>query len=848
LKIDESIVNSDQDATLLDPAQGSYNYSAPGADRLKISLTLTTLPLGSVIGDDYIELMRYDNGVLMEHARYPKYNELEKSLARRTYDESGDYVVSGLTTTVREHLKLDLNGGRYVAPIGDADKMIFTIAPGKAYIKGFENEKVGPTELTVQKGRGSPHISNITANLVPSYGQFFYVSNITSLPNFETRELVNLHSATVGGAVIGTARVIAIDYLESNTTDNNAIYKLFLSDVTFNSGFNSVDVGRVTYTSGLMHVLHRSTVLKSSVSDFVIDEIISSGTRIATVHKFSPSESVMFIKKHASGSAIPLAGDSITSPSSAGKLTSVASLGRNAVDNMLVQLPTDSTYRVKDSNSAPNISYKIYHTETVSIVGGTGSFSVTGMTIDPKEVGNFIITSASGVHPISAADVSPDGLTVTFAGITPASTTLHVVCAATKTGASGAPKTKTFVPSFSESGLTPSALVQLSMSDIVRIKSIVSTVNGDVTNRFTLDNGQRDYAYLRGSLILTGVQPTGTLTVVYDYFNHNAGSGDYFSVDSYEFSGLENYYESSVLSYKSKNTGKVYDLRDTLDFRSRVGTNGQFDGVGSSVSAAPQIDSRLTTGIQQYVGRVDAIVMGKNGDLNVITGTPATTPVEPSIPTESLHLASVSVSPYTFSVVDVKVKPKNNQVYRMQDVGGIDGRLKKLEDYVLLSQTENSAVNYDIIDAATGLSRFKSGYLVDSFENADTISDINNKQFKVAYSSETIIPQFEVIYTPLEVVSATAQTTGDVVTMPYTVAPLAKQPMSSRVTNINPFSVFSWKGVMQLTPSKDTWTVIEELPANFTNSTETITVSRPWSRSGSFASAPVAVSWWNDSH
>jgi hypothetical protein len=105
-----------------------------------------------------------------------------------------------------------------------------------------------------------------------------------------------------------------------------------------------------------------------------------------------------------------------------------------------------------------------------------------------------------------------------------------------------------------------------------------------------------------------------------------------------------------------------------------------------------------------------------------------------------------------------------------------------------------------------------------------------------------------VIYTPLEVVSATAQTTGDVVTMPYTVAPLAKQPMSSRVTNINPFSVFSWKGVMQLTPSKDTWTVIEELPANFTNSTETITVSRPWSRSGSFASAPVAVSWWNDSH
>jgi hypothetical protein len=32
LKITESVVNSDSDTTLLDPAQGSYNYAAPGAD------------------------------------------------------------------------------------------------------------------------------------------------------------------------------------------------------------------------------------------------------------------------------------------------------------------------------------------------------------------------------------------------------------------------------------------------------------------------------------------------------------------------------------------------------------------------------------------------------------------------------------------------------------------------------------------------------------------------------------------------------------------------------------------------------------------------------------------------
>ena len=92
LRIDESFVGALEDETLLDPAQGSYNYAAPGADRLKITLTLITVPLDAIESDDYIELMRFREGVLEEHSRYPKYNELEKSLARRTYDESGAYL------------------------------------------------------------------------------------------------------------------------------------------------------------------------------------------------------------------------------------------------------------------------------------------------------------------------------------------------------------------------------------------------------------------------------------------------------------------------------------------------------------------------------------------------------------------------------------------------------------------------------------------------------------------------------------------------------------------------------------------------------------------------------------
>ena len=50
--VKESIKGYDDDNTLLDPAQGSYNFSAPGADRYFIGLTLAKRALTSVVADD----------------------------------------------------------------------------------------------------------------------------------------------------------------------------------------------------------------------------------------------------------------------------------------------------------------------------------------------------------------------------------------------------------------------------------------------------------------------------------------------------------------------------------------------------------------------------------------------------------------------------------------------------------------------------------------------------------------------------------------------------------------------------------------------------------------------------
>jgi hypothetical protein len=824
LKITESIVNSDIDSTLLDPAQGSYNYAAPGADRLKITLTLVSLPLGSALTEDYVELMRYEEGNLLEHAAYPKYSELEKSLARRTYDESGDYVTSGLTTTAREHLKSGLNDGRYVSPTGDASKFIYTTSAGKAYIRGYENEVISHIETVSDKARTAAHIKTSSIAQTPSYGQYLYVTNILSLPAFITKETLTLYNASAAGVSIGTCRALAIDYQEPNTTDSNAVFKLFITDLVLTGGNDPSDIGNITYASGSCLALSKYNVVPSNSTDFVLNEVVTSSTRVAKVHKFTRSTGELFVYKHTTGD-VPVTGDNITATSTAaGRINSVTSLAKNVKDQLIFELPKTSVYRVKNESNVTDLSYKIYQEATVTCVAGAGSFSVTGMTIDPKEQGNFIITSAAGVHPLSVATVAGDGLSVSFAGVSPVGAVLSIVCAATKSGASAAPKSKTLVSAYSQSGLTPSTTVMLNKADGVRLVSVTSTVDGLVTNRFTLNSGQSDYVYGLSFLTLTGTLPTGTLTVVYDYFLHNSGSGDYFSVDSYESSGMADYFSSPLLTYKSTNSGNVLDLRNCLDFRPRIGDNGTFT-VGTAVmNKLVQADSRLTTSIRNYVSRYDAITMEKNGAIKVLVGTPSDTPKIPVIPSESLHLASAYVPAWTYAATDIKFSTVNNKVFTMRDIGVIEKRVSNIEDYVTLNATESSIINYDVIDATTGLSRYKSGYLVDTFNNADIIADTMNPQFRVSYYKEEIIPQFEVIETPLVITANTGQVTGNVVTLPYTEVVLAAQPLSSKVTNINPFSVFGWTGSMTLIPTSDTWEDLEYLPTIFNSTSETIVI------------------------
>jgi len=242
--ITESTVTSSSDTSLLDPAQDASNYQAPGADRFKIDLTLVTRSLTSTDTSQFIELARVENGVLTRDYKYPIYSVLEETLARRTFDESGNYTVKPFK------ISLETN-------TANTAQTNIILSPGKAYVFGYEFETIAPTTITIDKPRESENIQNKRTSA--DYGYFVYTnSHFGSFP-INSLETVDLHcvsnatinvdtTAAITNTKIGTARIKTLAFdSSSNTSDSTTYeYKTFLFDVNIGSITGGVNVATST--------------------------------------------------------------------------------------------------------------------------------------------------------------------------------------------------------------------------------------------------------------------------------------------------------------------------------------------------------------------------------------------------------------------------------------------------------------------------------------------------------------------------------------------------------------------------------------------------------------------------
>lgn len=829
LKIKEELVDSSSDETLLDNAQSSYNYAAPGADRLKISLELVTLPLNATITSDYVEIMRYNEGVLEEHATNPKYSELEKSLARRTFDESGNYVVNGFKPKVREHLKSNNNGGVYAN--GDISKLVVDVDPGKAYINGFEVEKINNTRIEINKARTADHIKSMSAILRPEYGQYLIVSNIVgslSISLHQTVSLYNDNDAGNGSATaVGTAKVIGIDYLIGDpNASGGAVYKLWVSDVTLNTGYTIESVGGIRYDSTKYAYVLTEYNAPVTSGAFTVGEIIShSSGRTATVKYWDASTATLYAYKHSHTAQTPKVGDSITGADS----STVSTIANKAViisvgqSGLVFRLPKTTPYSLKNPDSnAYDLEYTIQ--KELSIVtnsSGDGSVSVSsGETINPIEVGTFIAVGPSGVVANNKFSLNLDGTTLTITS-GPTSATVKVYAAVAKSGVS--PKTKTST-SYTQVVSSPgSAVITLDKTDIVKITSIVDGV-GDITANYTLWNGQTEYAYNRGTLTLKSgkAAPSGNVTIVYTYYEHSI-AGDFFCIDSYPAGILD-----TTTVYNSNSTGQLYNLPACIDFRASVGTDGTLSGTGARKNSLIITGTTFSSSLQFYVPRIDALTVNANGSISVISGIPSENPKIPTVANNQFAVNLLYIPEYTQSASNVAVKRLDVERFTMSAIKQLSNRVDRVENFATLTAAEMSVTTINVKDAASGLDRFKTGYLVENFSSPLSMARTTSGDYAATFVGQTLQPKMEDILCQLYLMpdsSTNFVNKSNYLMLPYTETVFAQQKLSSRVTNLNPFITISWNGVLGVSPSSDDWVEVRDLPTVFEQTTEEVVVN-----------------------
>ena len=90
---------------LLDPAQNSFNANSPGADRLRLNLQLNHYPLDHTFTNNewkFYPLIKYQNGEISFRAEFAVYSDLGETLARRTKEINGDFVVDDFDITLAE--------------------------------------------------------------------------------------------------------------------------------------------------------------------------------------------------------------------------------------------------------------------------------------------------------------------------------------------------------------------------------------------------------------------------------------------------------------------------------------------------------------------------------------------------------------------------------------------------------------------------------------------------------------------------------------------------------------------------------------------------------------------------
>jgi len=252
-RVSERLISALTDDTLYDNSIGTPNQNAPGANRLKLEPILVAIPTNEADADStFFTLARYVNGNAVQIRDVSQYNVIGEEMARRTFEESGNYKVRGFKTNVTS----SANGAIQAA-----------IEPGVAYVKGFRIENKAELFVSIDQLEITDTETQANQPVSFNYGSYIDIANTTIMGTLPVGTYATATLKNVGGTTIGTAKV-------RNFTPS----RVYISDIRMGAN-NFADVASINGTGGSVKII---PTIKQKSNDTLIFNVGETFLRTVT--------------------------------------------------------------------------------------------------------------------------------------------------------------------------------------------------------------------------------------------------------------------------------------------------------------------------------------------------------------------------------------------------------------------------------------------------------------------------------------------------------------------------------------------------------------------------------------
>ena len=648
--LEEQIITENDDDTLLDNALGYPNENAPGSHRLKLVPRIVSVTEEEAADlEDFNPIGRYNYGSFVSKAVQGSnlYSIVGDVIAKRTYEESGNYVVTPfITDTVTN------TGDSNVAP-ENANSFLTRVSPGVGYSLGQRVELLKSAYVNMRRGTTTRTYNE--QQITFGYGNYFVLNEVAGSFDCTKADSVDLYdtlqtavtdrqfsSLTPNGTKIGTAKIRCFSFGSGIPGTARASYILHVFDISLIAGYNTNQIKSVFYNGtrkGIGDVVGtlRDTQNKQQLFSFGYNGIKNlrdeNGT-LNTQYDYRTKQSnnvgidgdVTVVVT--TGNEILPYGISTLSDTEALNFTVVvnANTDSDALDGTVsvntssntvtASSPSMTSYfdlgdQIKVSNGTATDIRTITLISNGSSIQVDAPFSFANTTSTYKKTyqkGKILPISSLGTNISSTIEVvSSNTFTIHTGQIPSSSMSVDVFFNVRKTNA---------VPSKKEikknrfvkinTANNPGGPWCLGFADVHKVTAIysntgaVTTGSQNVTNSFSFDSGQLDTHYGLAYLYPKGGLPTTNtnLLVQLDYFSANLATGvGFFTIESYPIDDINTSNTDAIQTkdiplYVTESGYKV-PLKDVIDFR--VPANNTANDTGTvDMSNTTQITSAIS--------------------------------------------------------------------------------------------------------------------------------------------------------------------------------------------------------------------------------------------------------------